>query len=186
MNSDNANNDTYDEYTERRRTGSDAPQRVVDETQRARYEQAPPETSGQQSYEASGQSDNGGYSQPETGFGQRQTPGGFTQGPDGYNQGSYNQQGSYSDNQTNLPNQDGYRDTQGSGYGQGQNENSQSGDTNAPAQQGYDPTHSGVRHAQNEPGKSVDVPGRETGTAWGEDQQMGYTTDTSDRENPSR
>jgi hypothetical protein len=54
------------------------------------------------------------------------------------------------------------------------------------AQEGYDPTHSGVRQAHNKPGTRVDAPGRETGTAWGEDQQMGLSTDTSNRRNPAQ
>ncbi|MDQ2887466.1 MAG: hypothetical protein M3Y39_15440 [Chloroflexota bacterium] len=80
--------------------------------------------------------------------------------------------------------QDGYRDTQGTGYGQAQNTVGQSADDNA-AQNDYDPTHSGVRHAQNQPGTRPPTPGRETGTSWGEDQQMGSATDTPDRKNPA-
>jgi hypothetical protein len=80
--------------------------------------------------------------------------------------------------------QDGYRDTQGTGYGQAQNTVGQPADANA-AQNDYDPSHSGVRHAQNQPGTRPPTPGRETGTSWGEDQQMGSTTDTPDRKNPA-
>jgi Mg-chelatase subunit ChlI len=80
--------------------------------------------------------------------------------------------------------QDGYQETQGEGYGNSENHYGEPANSN-PAQQGYDPAHSGVRHAKNQPGKSVETPGRETGTSWGEDQQMGYTTDTPDRRNPA-
>ena len=80
--------------------------------------------------------------------------------------------------------QDGYSETQGTGYGQSQNTTGQPAD--APqSQDNYDPTHSGVRHAQNQPGTRPQAPGRETGTSWGEDQQMGATTDTPDRKNPA-
>ena len=150
--------------------------RQDDTIQDQSYQLGPPE-SGAQSYSSSGQSNTGGYSQPESGFGRSQ--GDVTQPQSGYNQGEYNQPGSYSqqqdDNSTEL--RDGYKDTEGMGY-------NRRGNT-APAQQGYDPTHSGVRHAQNQPGEPVDVPGRETGTSWGEDQQMGYSTDTPDRRNPA-
>jgi hypothetical protein len=80
--------------------------------------------------------------------------------------------------------QDGYSETQGAGYGQAQNAAGQPADATQ-AQNDYDPTHSGVRHAQNKPGTRPPDPGRETGTAWGEDQQMGATTDTPDRKNPA-
>ncbi len=80
--------------------------------------------------------------------------------------------------------QDGYSETQGTGYGQSQNASGQSGDATQ-AQSEYDPAHSGVRHAQNRPGTRPPTPGRETGTSWGEDQQMGATTDTPDRKNPA-
>jgi hypothetical protein len=72
--------------------------------------------------------------------------------------------------------QDGYSETQGT---DGQSEDA------TQAQDSYDPTHSGVRHAQNRPGTRPPTPGRETGTSWGEDQQMGATTDTPDRKNPA-
>jgi hypothetical protein len=73
---------------------------------------------------------------------------------------------------------DGYYETQG--YGQSQNTVDASD-----AQKNYDPAHSGVRHAQNKPGTRPPTPGRETGTSWGQDQQMGTTTDTPDRKNPA-
>jgi hypothetical protein len=79
---------------------------------------------------------------------------------------------------------DGYRDTEGAGYGQTENSYARPEGT-IPAQQGYDPAHSGARQSRREPGKRVESPGRETGIAWGEDQQMGYTTDTPDRKNPA-
>jgi hypothetical protein len=80
--------------------------------------------------------------------------------------------------------QDGYSETQGAGYGHTQNAVGQPADATH-AQNNYDPTHSGVRHAQNQPGTRPPTPGRETGTSWGEDQQMGATTDTPDRKNPA-
>ena len=179
MHSDTDNDNNYNEYADSQQSQESAPQRVLRDTQRERYEQAPPETSGQQSFNSVGQSENGGYSQPQSGYGQPDAQGGNTQSATGYNQGSYNQAGSYGDVQGGPEDrQDGYRDTQGGGYG------SPDG-SNVGAQEGYDPTHSGVRHSQNRPGQPVDVPGRETGTSWGEDQQMGYTTDTPDRSNPA-
>ena len=60
-----------------------------------------------------------------------------------------------------------------------------SDDAVAQSQQGYDPTYSGVRHSKNCPGVRVDAPGRETVTAWGQDLQMGSTSDTPDRKNPA-
>lgn len=80
------------------------------------------------------------------------------------------------------PRQDGYLETEG--YGHTEERYGEPASTN-PAQQGYNPAHSGARHAKNQPGKRVETPGRETGTSWGEDQQMGYTTDTPDRRNPA-
>lgn len=80
--------------------------------------------------------------------------------------------------------QDGYLETQGRGYGNSENHYGEPSGANS-AQQGYDPAHSGVRHAKNQPGTRVETPGRETGTSWGEDQQMGQTTDTPDRRNPA-
>ena len=79
---------------------------------------------------------------------------------------------------------DGYQDTQGAGYGQSQNVVGESANTDA-AQSDYTPSHSGVRHAQNKPGERPPTPGRETGSSWGQDQQMGETTDTPDRKNPA-
>jgi len=80
--------------------------------------------------------------------------------------------------------QDGYLETEGESYGSSGKQYAQSPDAN-PAQQGYDPAQSGVRRAKNQPGTPAATPGRETGTSWGEDQQMGYTTDTPDRRNPA-
>lgn len=178
MSTNTNNNDTSNEYTEEQQTPQSAPQRVLEETQRQRQAQAPID-SGQQTSNSVGQSENGEYSQPESGFGQPDAQGGNTQGPGGYNQGTFNQSGSYSDAQgAPQQRQEGYRDTEGSGYGQ-------PAPDAVPAQEGYDPAHSGVRHAQNKPGEKVDVPGRETGSSWGQDQQMGYTTDTPDRKNPA-
>ena len=97
---------------------------------------------------------------------------------------SQREQGNKGDGQGGTQDrQDGYRDTQGSGYA---SPDSHPDASKVGAQEGYDPTHSGVRHAQNKPGQPVDVPGRETGTAWGEDQQMGKSTDTPDRRNPAQ
>ena len=132
------------------------------------YQPRPP-TSGTQSYNSSGQSENGGYSQPES-RGDR-SQGDATQPQSGGTQDTASQ----GDDDIKL--RDGYKDTQGMGYDQHRNADQ--------AQQGYDPAHSGVRHAQNQLGKQVDTPGRETGSAWGEDQQMGYSTDTPDRRNPA-
>lgn len=131
--------------------------------------------SGQQSNSASGQSDTGGYSQPENWPNRQPAPGSF-QGQD-QGQGSYQQQQSY-DQSGGL--QDGYRDTQGSSYDRVQGDPSE-------AQNVTDPTQSGIQPANNQPGKRVDAPGRETGTAWGQDQQTGSgsTTGTSERRNPA-
>ncbi len=82
--------------------------------------------------------------------------------------------------------QNGYRENQGSGYDEEPHSPTPvSDDAAARPQQGYDPTHSGVRQSKNRPGVHVDAPGRETGTAWGQDLQMGSTTDTPNRKNPS-
>src|SRR5438270_964918 len=82
--------------------------------------------------------------------------------------------------------QNGYRENQGSGYDEEPHSPTLvSDDAATRAKQGYDPTHSGVRHAKNRPGERVDAPGRETGTAWGQDLQMGSTTDTRDQKNPA-
>lgn len=77
---------------------------------------------------------------------------------------------------------DGYAETQGSDYGVIDNG---VGRTLNNAQEGYDPAHSGVRHAKNQPGKQFDEPGRETGTAWSEDLQMGKTDNPEERRNPA-
>ncbi len=134
-------------------------------------------SSGQQSSNSSDSSGVGGYGEPESGFGPG-AKGGSVEPKSGYNQASYNQPGTYSDAQGDLqPNNDGLRDTLGSNYDPQQ--------TNpGMAQQGYDPTHSGTRHAQNTPGEVVDTPGRDVGSSWGEDEQMGASTDTADRRNP--
>lgn len=76
---------------------------------------------------------------------------------------------------------DGYAETQGKGYGSTE---PQKGHPQTKAQEGYDPTHSGVRHAHNRPGERVESPGRETGTAYGEGLQNGQT-DAPDRRNPA-
>jgi hypothetical protein len=82
--------------------------------------------------------------------------------------------------------QNGYRVTQGSGYGQEAHTPTQAPeDAVAQSEQGYNPAHSGVQPAKHQPGEHVDAPGREIGTAWGEDLQMGSTTDTRDRKNPA-
>jgi hypothetical protein len=80
--------------------------------------------------------------------------------------------------------QDGYLETEGSGYGASQSRVGEPASAN-PAQQGYDPAHSGVQPARNQPGRRSEIPGREEGTAYGENRQMGYTTDTPDRRNPA-
>ncbi len=138
-----------------------------------------PISSGQQSSGSSDSSGVGGYGQPESGFGS-DAQGGSVQPMGGYNQAGYNQQGTYSDVQGDLQhNNDGLKETLGSGY-----DPHQDGVNPGMAQQGYDPTHSGIRHAQNTPGEVVDTPGRDVGSSWGEDEQMGSSTDTPDRRNP--
>ncbi len=140
-----------------------------------------PISTGYQSGGSSDSSNVGGYSQPESGFGP-DAQGGFAQPQSGYNQSGFNQPGTYSESQGDIqPRNDGLQDTMGSGYDP-HNEGVNAADL---AQQGYDPTHSGVRHAQNQPGQVIDTPGREVGTSWGEDEQMGSSTDTPDRRNPS-
>jgi hypothetical protein len=89
-----------------------------------------------------------------------------------------------SDTSSSRPRQDGYLETQGENYGRSEEHYGEPASSN-PAQQGYDPAHSGARQAKNRPGTRVETPGRETGTSWGEDQQMGTTTDTPDRRNPA-
>ncbi|GCE20603.1 hypothetical protein [Dictyobacter kobayashii] len=51
--------------------------------------------------------------------------------------------------------------------------------------EGYDPAHSGVRHAQNKPGAPTQTPGRDEGTAWSSQEQMGSLRDTFDQKNPA-
>jgi hypothetical protein len=80
--------------------------------------------------------------------------------------------------------QDGYQETEGSGYGASDNKIGQPAQEN-PAQQGYDPAQSGPRPSKRQPGAKIPTPGRETGTAWGENEHMGYTTDTPDQGNPA-
>jgi hypothetical protein len=82
--------------------------------------------------------------------------------------------------------QNGYRENQGSGYDEEQHSPTRTSEgAVARSRQGYDPAQSGVRPAKKRPGEHVDAPGRETGTAWGQDLQMGSTTDTPDRKNPA-
>ena len=136
-------------------------------------------SSGQQSSTSSDSSGVGGYSQPESGFGS-DAQGESVKPMGGYNQAGYNQQGTYSDAQGDLQlDNDGLKDTLGSGY-----DPHQDGTNPGMAQQGYDPTHSGTRQSQNTPGQVVDTPGRDVGSSWGEDEQMGSSTDTADRRNP--
>ena len=139
-----------------------------------------PISSGQQSSTSSDSSGVGGYGQPENGFGP-DAQGGSVAPMGGYNQSSYNQDGTYSESQGDLqPSNDGMKDTFGSNY-----DPQQQGNNPGMAQQGYDPTQSGARQAQNTPGQVVDTPGRDVGSSWGEDEQMGSSTDTADRRNPS-
>ncbi|WP_201387517.1 hypothetical protein [Ktedonobacter sp. SOSP1-52] len=96
-----------------------------------------------------------------------------------------NQTDFYNESDDNTPlRQDGYEETEGSGYGETQNTIGQPAQEN-PAQQGYDPAQSGTQPSRRQPGAKVPAPGRETGTAWAENEQMGYTTDTPDRGNPA-
>ncbi len=135
-------------------------------------------SSGQQNIGSSDSSGVGGYGMPENGFGP-DAQGGFVEPKGGYNQGSYNQQGTYSESQGDLhPRNDGQQDTFGSGYDQQQSNPDM-------AQRGYDATQSGTQSAQNTPGEVVDTPGRDTGSSWGEAEQMGTSTDTANRKNPS-
>lgn len=80
--------------------------------------------------------------------------------------------------------QDGYQETEGSGYGETNDKVAQPPQEN-PAQQGYDPAQSGPHQSKRQPGAKVPAPGRETGNAWAENEQMGYTTDTPDHGNPA-
>ncbi len=137
-------------------------------------------SSGQQSSTSSDSSNVGGYSEPESGFGPDAQDGSVAP-MGGYNQGSYNQDGTYSESQGDLqPRNDGMRDTFGSNY-----DPQQQGNNPGTAQRGYDPAQSGARQAHNTPGEVVDTPGRDVGSSWGEDEQMGSSTDTADRRNPS-
>ncbi|HCI79439.1 MAG TPA: hypothetical protein DHW02_07100 [Ktedonobacter sp.] len=136
-----------------------------------------PISSGQQSSTSTDASGNAGFSEPESGFGQPQAQGGNVQPLSGYNESSYNQPGTSSEGQ-GRPRMDGIMDTEGSNYDQLQ------GDPNI-AERTASPDRSGVQPALNKPGTSVDTPGRETGDAWGMDEQMGLSTDTSDRRNPA-
>ncbi|GHO89126.1 hypothetical protein [Dictyobacter formicarum] len=64
----------------------------------------------------------------------------------------------------------------------------QGGETAEPQRderEGYDPAHSGVRHAQNKPGAPTQTPGRDEGTAWSSQEQMGSLKDTFDEKNPA-
>lgn len=91
----------------------------------------------------------------------------------------------YNESNDNTPlRQDGYQETEGSGYGESQNTMGQPAQEN-PAQQGYDPAQSGTQPSKKQQGARVPAPGRETGTAWAENEQMGYSTDTPDRGNPA-
>ncbi|GAC1423509.1 MAG: hypothetical protein NVS4B1_06860 [Ktedonobacteraceae bacterium] len=193
INSDNIYTDNPDEGRSRERVVDNNPQtdttyqneRPSDLTASSTREQAlqasaqrgqGPISSGQQSSTSSDASGVGGFGQPESGFGQ----GGSVEPKSGYNQASYNEQGTYSDAQGDLqPSNDGLKDTLGSGYDAQQESNNP-----GMAQQGYDPTHSGTRHAHNTPGEVVDTPGRDVGSSWGQDEQMGSSTDTADRRNP--
>lgn len=99
-----------------------------------------------------------------------------------------NQQNQQSDTHIVEPNKephrrDGYRETEGPAYGDSRSGYGTPEGGLAPAEQGYDPAHSGVQPAKHKPGETINAPGRDTGTAWGENQQMGLT-DTPNR-NPA-
>jgi hypothetical protein len=81
--------------------------------------------------------------------------------------------------------QDGYQETGGSGSDEPGKRVGEPAQRN-PAQQGYDPGHSGPHTSKRRPGTEAPSPGRETGTAWAENEQMGSTTDTPDRRNPAQ
>lgn len=70
---------------------------------------------------------------------------------------------------------DGYRETEGPAYGDSHSGYGTPEGGLAPAEQGYNPAHSGVQPAKHKPGETINAPGRDTGTAWGENQQMGQT-----------
>ncbi|GCE06587.1 hypothetical protein [Dictyobacter aurantiacus] len=64
----------------------------------------------------------------------------------------------------------------------------QGGETAQPRRnetEGYDPTHSGVRRPPNKPGAPTETPGRDEGTAWSSQEQMGSLKDTYDEKNPA-
>nr|BBH91083.1 hypothetical protein KTC_58340 [Thermosporothrix sp. COM3] len=77
---------------------------------------------------------------------------------------------------------DGYVETQRRGYGEVHNTVGQPASQN-PAQQGYDPAHSGVQSSRKRPGARVPSPGREEGTAWANSKE--YTTDSPEEGNPT-
>lgn len=71
---------------------------------------------------------------------------------------------------------DGYHDTEGGEYTREEPVD----------EEGYDPTHSGVRQSHRKPGEQATAPGRDEGTAWSERTQMGSTTDApTQRRNPA-
>ncbi len=79
----------------------------------------------------------------------------------------------------------GYRATEGDEeYGEVRNGTGEPPGGVVSAETGFDPTHSGVQPAKNIPGEQIETPGRDTGTAWGENKQMGKTTDRPNKENP--
>jgi hypothetical protein len=88
------------------------------------------------------------------------------------------------ESQEDVLRQDSYRDTEGSSYGPSRSGSGEPQGGKGPAEQSDDPAHSGVQPAKHKPGETVNAPRCETKTAWGEDQQMGYT-DTPDRRNPA-
>ena len=71
---------------------------------------------------------------------------------------------------------DGYAETQGEDYAEPQRDE----------REGYDPAHSGVRHPQNKQGAPTETPGRDEGTAWSSQEQMGSLRDTYDKKNPAQ
>ena len=161
-------------------------QNIMDGIQR---QQPPPGRTGNSGMEGGSSSvqPRSSYSQQseDYDYGQSRTDFGADKERDGRDHSIQRESRSYAETQGGHPGlHDGYRQTEGEGYGESGAHNAQD-QPEAPAQQGYDPRHSGVRHAQDQPGKRVDEPGRETGSAWGEQLQMGHTTDTPDRRNPA-
>ncbi|GCF08810.1 hypothetical protein [Dictyobacter arantiisoli] len=71
---------------------------------------------------------------------------------------------------------DGYAVTEGENYATPQRDELE----------GYDPAHSGVRSAKNQPGKPTETPGRDEGTAWSSQEQNGSVRDTFDKKNPAQ